>query len=130
MLRNVKLWGGRFKKREDKIMEKFNSSLPVDQRLYLEDITGSMAHVNMLVRCNLLTKSEGELLIQGLESILKDIEAGTLKVEGEYEDIHSFVEMKLTERVGETGKKLHTARSRNDQVAVDMRLMPKIKRVK
>lgn len=127
MLRNVKLWGGRFKKREDKIMEKFNSSLPVDQRLYLEDITGSMAHVNMLVRCNLLTKSEGELLIQGLESILKDIEAGTLKVEGEYEDIHSFVEMKLTERVGETGKKLHTARSRNDQVAVDMRLYAKNK---
>jgi argininosuccinate lyase len=123
----VKLWGGRFTKREDKIMEKFNTSLPVDHRLYYEDITGSIAHVSMLVKCELLTESEGNLLISGLESILKDIESGLLKVEGEYEDIHSFVEMNLTERIGETGKKLHTARSRNDQVAVDMRLYAKNK---
>jgi argininosuccinate lyase len=121
----VKLWGGRFTKREDEIMEKFNTSLPVDHRLYHEDITGSIAHVSMLIKCELLTVSEGNLLINGLKSILKDIESGLLKVEGEYEDIHSFVEMNLTQRIGETGKKLHTARSRNDQVAVDMRLYAK-----
>ncbi|WNS76292.1 argininosuccinate lyase [Bacillus sp. DTU_2020_1000418_1_SI_GHA_SEK_038] len=123
----MKLWGGRFTKREDEIMEKFNTSLPVDHRLYFEDITGSIAHVSMLVKCDLLTSSEGNLLISGLESILKDIESGLLKVEGDYEDIHSFVEMNLTQRIGETGKKLHTARSRNDQVAVDMRLYAKNK---
>ncbi|MEH7121692.1 argininosuccinate lyase [Bacillus sp. JJ1532] len=123
----MKLWGGRFTKREDEIMEKFNTSLPVDHRLYYEDINGSIAHVSMLVKCELLTESEGNLLISGLESILKDIESGSLKVEGDYEDIHSFVEMNLTQRVGETGKKLHTARSRNDQVAVDMRLYAKNK---
>ncbi|NWQ44459.1 argininosuccinate lyase [Bacillus sp. EB106-08-02-XG196] len=121
----MKLWGGRFTKREDEIMEKFNTSLPVDHRLYHEDITGSIAHVSMLIKCELLTVSEGNLLINGLKSILKDIELGLLKVEGEYEDIHSFVEMNLTQRIGETGKKLHTARSRNDQVAVDMRLYAK-----
>ncbi|KAB2336006.1 argininosuccinate lyase [Cytobacillus depressus] len=123
----MKLWGGRFTKREDEIMEKFNTSLPVDHRLYYEDITGSIAHVSMLVKCELLTESEGKLLISGLESILKDIESGVLQVEGQYEDIHSFVEMNLTQRIGETGKKLHTARSRNDQVAVDMRLYAKNK---
>ncbi len=123
----MKLWGGRFTKREDEIMEKFNTSLPIDHRLYYEDITGSIAHVKMLQKCQLLTDSEGDLLVGGLESILNDIESGELKVEGEYEDIHSFVEMNLTERIGETGKKLHTARSRNDQVAVDMRLYAKNK---
>ena len=123
----MKLWGGRFIKREDELMEKFNTSLPVDHRMYSEDITGSIAHVTMLVACNLLTESEGELLIDGLKSILSDIEAGDLKVEGDYEDIHSFVEMNLAQRIGETGKKLHTARSRNDQVAVDMRLYAKHK---
>ncbi|MFS0820294.1 argininosuccinate lyase [Bacillus sp. 1P02SD] len=123
----MKLWGGRFTKREDQIMEKFNTSLPVDHRLYNQDITGSIAHVKMLVECKLLSEAEGILLIDGLESILVDIESGTLKVEGNYEDIHSFVEMNLTERIGETGKKLHTARSRNDQVAVDMRLYAKQK---
>ncbi|WP_282171550.1 argininosuccinate lyase [Cytobacillus firmus] len=123
----MKLWGGRFTKREDEIMEKFNTSLPVDNRLYYEDITGSIAHVKMLVKCKLLTESEGDLLISGLESIMSDIESGVLKVEGKYEDIHSFVEMNLTTRIGDTGKKLHTARSRNDQVAIDMRLYAKNK---
>ncbi|MEH7225662.1 argininosuccinate lyase [Bacillus sp. JJ1566] len=123
----MKLWGGRFTKREDQIMERFNTSLPVDHRLYLQDITGSIAHVKMLVKCELLSEDEGILLVEGLNSILKDIETGVLKVEGNYEDIHSFVEMNLTERIGETGKKLHTARSRNDQVAVDMRLYAKQK---
>ncbi|WP_208407977.1 argininosuccinate lyase [Sporosarcina pasteurii] len=108
-------------------MKKFNTSLPVDRRLYFEDITGSIAHVKMLVACELLTEDEGTLLVDGLESILKDIESGVLKVEGDFEDIHSFVEMNLTERIGEVGKKLHTARSRNDQVAVDMRQYAKNK---
>ena len=123
----MKLWGGRFTNREDEIMEQFNTSLPVDHRLYHEDIVGSLAHVTMLVHCDLLTPEEGELLVNGLQSILSDIESGELKVEGDYEDIHSFVEVNLTERIGETGKKLHTARSRNDQVAVDVRLYAKNK---
>lgn len=100
----MKLWGGRFTSRADEIMEQFNTSLPVDHRLYKEDITGSLAHVTMLVHCELLTQEEGELLINGLQSILQDIESGELKIEGNYEDIHSFVEMQLTERIGETGK--------------------------
>jgi len=121
----MKLWGGRFKKNEDEIMEQFNTSLPVDYRLYREDIAGSLAHVTMLVHCDLVTPDEGELLVEGLKSISADIESGKLKVEGDYEDIHSFIEVNLTLRIGETGKKLHTARSRNDQVAVDMRLYAK-----
>ncbi|MBB4826134.1 argininosuccinate lyase [Sporosarcina luteola] len=125
----MKLWGGRFTSRADEIMEQFNTSLPVDYRLYKEDIAGSLAHVTMLVHCDLLTPEEGDLLVQGLESILHDIETGILPIEGDYEDIHSFIEVHLTERVGETGKKLHTARSRNDQVAVDMRLYAKNKAI-
>ncbi|MDV6378044.1 argininosuccinate lyase [Sporosarcina sp. GW1-11] len=121
----MKLWGARFNGKADEAMEKFNSSLAVDYRLFREDIAGSIAHVTMLVHCDLLTPEEGELLVNGLQSILADIESGELTIEGNYEDIHSFVEMNLTERVGETGKKLHTARSRNDQVAVDMRLYAK-----
>ncbi|WP_045524662.1 argininosuccinate lyase [Neobacillus niacini] len=118
----MKLWGGRFRKEENKLMEDFNSSLKVDKRLYAEDIKGSIAHVNMLVQCDLLTKQEGEDIVKSLLSILEDIENGTLLIEGNFEDIHSFIEANLTERIGETGKKLHTARSRNDQVATDMRL--------
>lgn len=121
----MKLWGGRFRKEENKLMEDFNSSLKVDKRLYAEDIKGSIAHVNMLVQCDLLTKKEGEDIVKTLLSILEDIENGTLLIEGSYEDIHSFIEANLTERIGETGKKLHTARSRNDQVATDMRLYAK-----
>lgn len=123
----MKLWGGRFRKEENKLMEDFNSSLKVDKRLYSEDIKGSIAHVNMLVQCDLLTKKEGEDLVQSLLSILEDIENGTLPIEGNFEDIHSFVEVNLTERIGETAKKLHTARSRNDQVATDIRLYAKNK---
>lgn len=123
----MKLWGGRFRKEENKLMEDFNSSLHVDMRLYSEDIKGSIAHVNMLVKCELLTKEEGESIIKSLLSILEDIESGTLVIEGDFEDIHSFVEATLTERIGETAKKLHTARSRNDQVALDIRLYAKNK---
>ncbi|GED68617.1 argininosuccinate lyase [Brevibacillus reuszeri] len=123
----MKLWGGRFRKEENKLMEDFNSSLHVDKRLYAEDITGSIAHVNMLVQCSLLTPKEGEDIVQSLISIREDIENGTLPIEGNYEDIHSFVESNLTHRIGDTAKKLHTARSRNDQVAVDIRLYAKNK---
>ncbi|MGG1660866.1 argininosuccinate lyase [Brevibacillus sp. NRS-1366] len=123
----MKLWGGRFRKEENKLMEDFNSSLHVDKRLYAEDIKGSIAHVNMLMQCSLLTQQEGEDIVQSLISILDDIESGALPIEGNYEDIHSFVEANLTERIGATAKKLHTARSRNDQVAVDIRLYAKNK---
>jgi argininosuccinate lyase len=123
----MKLWGGRFRKEENKLMEDFNSSLQVDKRLYAEDIKGSIAHVKMLMKCQLLTDEEGENITEGLISILEDIENEKLIVEGEFEDIHSFVETNLTERIGETAKKLHTARSRNDQVALDVRLYAKNK---
>ncbi len=123
----MKLWGGRFSKEENKLMEDFNSSLKVDQRLYTEDIKGSIAHVHMLVQCDLLTEKEGQDIVNALLSILEDIDNGTLRMEGNYEDIHSFVESNLTQRIGETGKKLHTARSRNDQVATDIRLYAKNK---
>lgn len=118
----MKLWGGRFETEESKLMEDFNSSLSFDKRLYKEDITGSIAHVKMLAKCDILTEEERDKIIEGLNSILADIEEGKLIIEGDYEDIHSFVEMNLTKRIGEFGKKLHTARSRNDQVAVDLRL--------
>jgi argininosuccinate lyase len=118
----MKLWGGRFKNSESKLMEDFNSSLPFDKRLYYEDITGSMAHVKMLAKCNILTVEERDLILKGLSSILSDIENGILKFEEGYEDIHSFIEINLIEKIGETGKKLHTSRSRNDQVALDLRL--------
>lgn len=118
----MKLWGGRFKKKESKLMEQFNKSINIDKRLYHEDIVGSMAHVKMLVNCSILTQNEGELIIEGLYSILDDIQNGKLEIDDHYEDIHSFIEANLIKRIGDVGKKLHTARSRNDQVAVDMKL--------
>ncbi|MCY6484339.1 argininosuccinate lyase [Clostridium aestuarii] len=123
----MKLWGGRFKNAESKLMEDFNSSLSFDKTLYYEDIIGSIAHVKMLSKCNILTEKEKETIINGLNEILSEIESGKLKLEGDYEDIHSFMEVNLIKKVGEVGKKLHTARSRNDQVAVDMRLYSKSK---
>ena len=123
----MKLWGGRFKKAESKLMEDFNSSLSFDSTLYYEDIEGSLAHVNMLEKSGILTADERDKIVDGLNSILKDIQDGTLLIEGDYEDIHSFMEMNLIDRIGETGKKLHTSRSRNDQVAVDMKLYSKEK---
>lgn len=125
----MKLWGGRFKKAESKLMEDFNSSLSFDRTLYFEDIQGSLAHVKMLEKSGILTKAECEEISLALNSILKDIEDGKLLIEGDYEDIHSFMEMNLIARIGEVGKKLHTARSRNDQVAVDMRLYSKKKAI-
>lgn len=123
----MKLWGGRFKQAESRLMEDFNSSLNFDRRLYKEDIEGSIAHVKMLAHCGIIAEHEKDLIVDGLKSILKDIEDGKLSIEGDYEDIHTFVESNLIERIGETGKKLHTARSRNDQVALDMRLYAKRK---
>ena len=123
----MKLWGGRFRSEENKLMEEFNKSFGFDSLLYKKDIEGSLAHVYMQVQVNLLTKEEGEIIINGLKSIEKDIEEGKLLLEGNYEDIHSFIEINLIDRVGDVGKKLHTGRSRNDQVAVDMRLFAKDK---
>ena len=123
----MKLWGGRFRSEENKLMEEFNKSVGFDSLLYKKDIEGSLAHVYMQVQVNLLTREEGEIIINGLKSIEKDIEEGKLLLEGNYEDIHSFIEINLIDRVGDVGKKLHTGRSRNDQVAVDMRLFAKDK---
>ncbi|MDF2520748.1 MAG: argH [Clostridia bacterium] len=125
----MKLWGGRFTTAESKLMEDFNSSLSFDKTLYKQDIAGSLAHVKMLFKCGILSSDEETLIIQGLEQILSKIEDGSLAINGNYEDIHSFIEAKLTDILGTIGKKLHTARSRNDQVAVDMRLYAKEKAV-
>jgi argininosuccinate lyase len=123
----MKLWGGRFKDTESKLMEDFNSSLSFDKRLYKEDVNGSKAHVKMLEKCGIVTAAEGELILKGLDNILIKIEEGSLELDGDYEDIHSFIESNLILEIGEAGKKLHTARSRNDQVAVDMKLYTKSK---
>lgn len=123
----MKLWGGRFRKAENSLMEEFNQSFEYDKILYKKDIEGSLAHVFMQVKCGLLTEEEGKSIEDGLLGILEDIENGKLPLEGDYEDIHTFTEANLIKRIGDTGKKLHTARSRNDQVAVDMRLYAKEK---
>lgn len=121
----MKLWGGRFKEEESKLMEDFNSSLSFDKKLYYEDIKGSIAHVKMLVNQDIIKEEEKEKILLGLEGILKEIDEGILKIEGDYEDIHSFVEINLINKIGNVGKKLHTGRSRNDQVALDMKLYAK-----
>ena len=118
----MKLWGGRFTKETNKLVENFNESLSFDHRFYKQDIRGSIAHVKMLTKQNILTDNERDKIIEGLNSIEADIDAGKLKFDDGSEDIHSFVEAHLIERIGDTGKKLHTGRSRNDQVALDMKL--------
>ncbi len=118
----MKLWGGRFQEATAREVQDFNASLPFDSRLYREDIEGSLAHAAMLTRQGILTPEEGDAIREGLIGILADIDAGVLTLDDDSEDIHSFVEAHLTERIGEAGKKLHTGRSRNDQVALDMRL--------
>ena len=117
-----KLWAGRSAGALDEYADRLNSSIGVDSRMYREDIAGSIAHAGMLAKCGIITPAEGEALIAGLGGILADLESGALKIDPAAEDIHSFVEAELTARLGDTGKKLHTARSRNDQVAVDTRL--------
>ncbi|MGN0299020.1 MAG: argininosuccinate lyase [Lachnospiraceae bacterium] len=118
----MKLWGGRFTKETNQLVHNFNASLSFDQKFYAQDIRGSIAHVTMLAKQGILTDSERDLIIQGLEGICEDIASGKLPFDETSEDIHSFVEANLIERIGNTGKKLHTGRSRNDQVALDMRL--------
>ena len=118
----MKLWGGRFTKETNQLVQNFNASLSFDQKFYKEDITGSIAHVTMLAEQGILTDDDKTAIIDGLNSILSDIESGKLIIDDEHEDIHSFVEAHLIERIGDAGKKLHTGRSRNDQVALDMKL--------
>ena len=118
----AQLWGGRFTKETDKLVYQFNASISFDKRFYAQDIKGSIAHVMMLGRQGILTEEETEKIMEGLQGILSDVEAGTLEITDQYEDIHSFVEATLIDRIGEAGKKLHTGRSRNDQVALDMKL--------
>ncbi len=118
----MKLWGGRFTKETDQLVHAFNESLSFDQRFYRQDIRGSIAHVTMLAEQQIVSREDGEKIIEGLEQILADIEEGSLSIGPGAEDIHSFVEEELTKRIGEAGKRLHTGRSRNDQVALDMKL--------
>ena len=117
-----KLWAGRAHGALDAAADSFNSSISVDSRMYKEDIRGSIAHAAMLAKCGIISPYEGSRLIEGLGGILADLESGALAIDPSAEDIHSFVESELTARLGDVGKKLHTARSRNDQVAVDTRL--------
>ena len=121
----MKLWAGRFQKETDTAVNDFNSSISFDARLYKEDIAGSMAHAAMLGRQGIIEAHEAEKIIEGLQAILADIEANKVEFSEENEDIHMNIESELTARIGDTGKRLHTARSRNDQVAVDFRLYVK-----
>ena len=121
----MKLWGGRFSGQIDEQAKQFNSSIEFDQRLYRQDITGSIAHANMLGRQGIITESDAAVIIKGLSDILSDIESGALSIDITAEDIHSFVESELVSRIGDAGRRLHTGRSRNDQVALDMRMYVK-----
>ena len=118
----MKLWGGRFQKDTDLLVNELNASISFDQRLYREDITGSMAHAAMLADCGIISKEDAAAITSGLEDILADIEAGKAAFTADNEDIHMNVEALLTARIGDAGKRLHTARSRNDQVALDFRM--------
>ena len=117
-----KIWTGRFSKELDETAARFNNSLPVDKRMYREDILGSIAHAAMLGQQEIISAEDAEAIVSGLEGILADIDSGALVIEGAAEDIHSFVEAELTQRIGDPGRRLHTGRSRNDQVATDLRL--------
>jgi len=118
----AQLWGGRFQKKTDDLVYEFNASITFDKTFFKEDLEGSRAHVKMLAKQGIITEDDKKAILEGLDSIEKDVDSGKLEITTEYEDIHSFVEANLIDRVGESGKKLHTGRSRNDQVALDMRL--------
>ena len=118
----MKLWGGRFTKETNELVNNFNASISFDQKFYKQDIQGSIAHATMLAAQGIISEDEGKQITDGLKGILSDIESGKLEITDEYEDIHTFMEATLIERIGDAGKKLHTGRSRNDQVALDMRL--------
>ncbi len=121
----AKLWGGRFSKNTNELVDAFNASIDFDKRLYNEDIRGSIAHAKMLAKCGIISVEDGEKIVAGLKDILADIEAGNFSFEVALEDIHMNVEARLTERIGQAGARLHTARSRNDQVALDMHMYMK-----
>ena len=118
----MQLWKGRFQKALSKTTNDFNSSISFDSRMYKEDIEGSIAHATMLGKCGIIKEEDAEDIVIGLKGILNDIENGDLKIDMEAEDIHTFIEGELTKRLGDNGKRLHTSRSRNDQVALDMKL--------
>lgn len=118
----AQLWGGRFTKQTDQLVFDFNASITFDKRLFYEDVTGSIVHATMLAKQGILTEEERKSIVEGLTGILEDVDDGTLAIDESQEDIHSFVEATLIDRIGDAGKKLHTGRSRNDQVALDMRL--------
>ena len=118
----AQLWGGRFTKQTDQLVFDFNASITFDKRLFHEDVTGSIVHATMLAKQGILTEEERKSIVEGLTGILEDVDDGTLTIDESQEDIHSFVEATLIDRIGDAGKKLHTGRSRNDQVALDMRL--------
>ena len=118
----AQLWGGRFTKETDKLVYNFNASISFDQKFYKEDMEGSIAHVTMLAAVGILTEQEKDDIVSAIHDIMTEVESGKLEITDEFEDIHSFVEANLIDRLGDTGKKLHTGRSRNDQVALDMRL--------
>ena len=118
----AQLWGGRFTKETDQLVYRFNASISFDRKFYEEDIEGSIAHAVMLEKQGILTEDEKNRIVKGLTGIREDVKSGRLEITDEYEDIHSFVEANLIQRIGEAGKKLHTGRSRNDQVALDMKL--------
>ena len=122
----AQLWGGRFTKETDQLVYNFNASITFDQKFYKQDIEGSIAHVCMLGKQGILTKEEMQAIVKTLNEIKDEVESGKLEISTEYEDIHSFVEATLIDRLGDTGKKLHTGRSRNDQVALDMRLYTRL----
>ena len=118
----AQLWGGRFTKDTDQLVYNFNASISFDQKFFHQDIEGSIAHTVMLAKQKILTEEEKDAIVKGLTGIREDVDAGKLQITSAYEDIHSFVEANLIDRIGDAGKKLHTGRSRNDQVALDMKL--------
>ena len=128
----MKMWQGRFKKEEDERVNDFNSSISFDSRMYKHDIKGSIAHARMLGKCGIIEDTESEKIVEGLKGILSDLENGKLEFDMKAEDIHMFIEQVLTERIGDAGKRLHTSRSRNDQVALDIRmyLLDEIEQIK
>ncbi|MCD7773287.1 MAG: argininosuccinate lyase, partial [Ruminococcus sp.] len=116
------MWAGRFSKEIDSRVNDFNSSIKFDARMYRHDIKGSIAHATMLAECGIIDTADSKKIIDGLNGILNDLDSGALEFDPNAEDVHMFVEAELTKRIGDAGKRLHTARSRNDQVALDIRM--------
>lgn len=126
----AQLWGGRFTKETDRLVYEFNASITFDKKLFEQDIEGSIAHVVMMEKQGIISCAEKDAIVKGLTGIRSDVEEGKLSITDEYEDIHSFVEAVLIDRIGDAGKKMHTGRSRNDQVALDMKLYTRSEVVK